>query len=63
MTAMLLADQDPRLGALGWSYALSLAFVLVYLGEHYVSDVIAGLVLALSVNAGRRPLERLAERM
>jgi membrane-associated phospholipid phosphatase len=63
MTAILLTEQDPRLGALGWSYALALAFVLVYLGEHYVGDVVAGLLLALSVNAARRPLERAAERV
>jgi membrane-associated phospholipid phosphatase len=61
MTAILLAEQDRRLGAFGWSYALGLAFVLVYLGEHYVADVLAGWGLALSVNAARRPLERIAE--
>jgi membrane-associated phospholipid phosphatase len=60
MTAMLLAEQDPRLGALGWSYALLLAFTLVYLGEHYVGDMVAGLGLALAVNRARRPIERLA---
>jgi membrane-associated phospholipid phosphatase len=63
MTAILLAEQDRRIGALGWSYALLLAFVLVYLGEHYVVDLLAGLVLALSVNAARDPLERLADRV
>jgi membrane-associated phospholipid phosphatase len=63
MTAILLTEQDRRLGAFGWSYALLLAFVLVYLGEHYVIDVLAGLALALSVNAARDPLERAAHRM
>jgi membrane-associated phospholipid phosphatase len=63
MTAMLLAEQDPRLGLIAWAYALALGFALVYLGEHYVSDVVAGLGLAVSVNAGRRPAERLAERV
>jgi membrane-associated phospholipid phosphatase len=61
VTALLLAEQDPRLGALGWSYAFVLAFALVYLGEHYVSDVLAGLALALMVNRVRRRLERLAD--
>jgi membrane-associated phospholipid phosphatase len=61
MTAILLTEQDRRLGAIGWSYALLLAFVLVYLGEHYVIDLLAGLTLALSVNAARDPLERAAQ--
>ncbi|MBV9415681.1 MAG: phosphatase PAP2 family protein, partial [Solirubrobacterales bacterium] len=63
MTAILLGDQDLRLGALGWAYALTLAFSLVYLGEHYVGDLLAGLALAGSVNAARRPLERAAGRV
>jgi membrane-associated phospholipid phosphatase len=58
MTALLLAEQDPWLGAAGWTYALALAFALVYLGEHYVGDLLAGLTLAVSVNTARRPLER-----
>jgi membrane-associated phospholipid phosphatase len=61
MTALLLAEQDPRLGALGWSYAFLLAFALVYLGEHYVIDLLAGLALAVTVNRAGRPLERLAD--
>ncbi len=61
MTAILLAEQDRRLGALGSAYALLLAFTLVYLGEHYAIDELAGLALALLVHASRRPLERLAE--
>ena len=63
MAAILLAEQDARLGALGWAYALSLALALVYLGEHYVGDLLAGLALAVSVNAARRPLERAADRV
>jgi membrane-associated phospholipid phosphatase len=63
MTAVLLTEQDGRLGMFGWSYALGLAFVLVYLGEHYVIDLLAGLVLALGVNAAREPLERAADRL
>jgi membrane-associated phospholipid phosphatase len=63
MTAILLTEQDRRLGALGWSYTLGLAFVLVYLGEHYVADLLAGLALALSVNAARQPVGRVAERI
>jgi membrane-associated phospholipid phosphatase len=36
-------------GIVGWGYALSLGFALVYLGEHYVVDLIAGLALAEGV--------------
>jgi membrane-associated phospholipid phosphatase len=63
MTAILLAEQDRTLGALGWSYALALGFTLVYLGEHYVSDLIAGFTLALAVHQARQPVERLAQRI
>jgi membrane-associated phospholipid phosphatase len=61
MTAMLLAEQGALLGAVGWAYALTLAFALVYLGEHYVTDELAGLALALAVNRARRPLARAAQ--
>lgn len=58
MTAMILSEQGPLAGALGWAYALTLAFALVYLGEHYVTDELAGLVLALAVNRAKDPLGR-----
>jgi membrane-associated phospholipid phosphatase len=51
MTAMLLSEVSPVAGALGWAYALTLGTVLVYTGEHYVTDLAAGLLLALSVRA------------
>jgi hypothetical protein len=44
-------------GALGWSYAVTLGFALVYLGEHYVVDLIAGFALTEAV---RRAGPRLA---
>lgn len=49
MAAHLLTDVGPVQGALGWSYALTLGFGLVYLGEHYVIDLLAGLGLAEGV--------------
>jgi membrane-associated phospholipid phosphatase len=49
MTAMLLGDLGPVQGAAGWAYALALGCTLVYLGEHYVVDLLAGLGLAVSV--------------
>jgi len=74
MAAIQLAEGDPVEGAVGWTYALTLGFALVYLGEHYVTDLLAGagLVAAvrrgeplaepavLGVNRGLQRLERLA---
>ena len=74
MAAISLSEAGRVEGAIGWSYALTLGFALVYLGEHYVTDLLAGagLVAAvrrgeplaepavLKVNQGLRRLERLA---
>ena len=57
MAAHVLSDTGPTAGALGWAYALTLGFGLVYLGEHYVVDLLAGLALA----EGVRRLAPLAE--
>jgi len=54
MTAMLLSELGPAAGAAGAAYALALGTALVYTGEHYVTDLLAGLVLALGVQAGAR---------
>ncbi len=44
----LAAWRSRRLvGAVAWIYAASMALALVYLGEHYVVDLVAGLVTAL----------------
>jgi len=74
MAAIALNEAGPVEGAVGWGYALTLGFALVYLGEHYVTDLAAGagLVAAVrrgeplaepavhAVTAGLRRLERLA---
>jgi membrane-associated phospholipid phosphatase len=49
MAALLLAEASPVAGALGSCYALTLGFALVYLGEHYVADLLGGAALALAV--------------
>jgi membrane-associated phospholipid phosphatase len=36
----------------GWSYAALLGLALVYLGEHYVVDIIGGAALAETVRVG-----------
>jgi hypothetical protein len=74
MAAISLAEAGKVEGAVGWSYALTLGFALVYLGEHYVTDLLAGAALVavvrrgeplaeplvLGINRGLRRLERLA---
>ena len=49
MAALVLSDAGPVEGVVGWTYALSLGFALVYLGEHYVVDLVAGLGLTFGV--------------
>jgi membrane-associated phospholipid phosphatase len=44
--AHVLADTGRVAGVLGWTYAITLGTALVYLGEHYVVDLAAGLALA-----------------
>jgi hypothetical protein len=52
MAARLLSETGRLPGALGWSYALTLGLALVYLGEHYVADLAAGLALTELVRRG-----------
>jgi membrane-associated phospholipid phosphatase len=49
MAALLLAEVGPVAGAVGWAYASALGFALVYLGEHYVVDLLAGAALTAAV--------------
>ena len=52
MAALLLRETGAVAGALGWAYALTLGFALVYLGEHYVTDLAAGAALVAVVRTG-----------
>jgi membrane-associated phospholipid phosphatase len=52
-----VAESGPVEGALGWAYALTLGLALVYLGEHYVVDLLAGAALTESI---RRAAPRVA---
>jgi membrane-associated phospholipid phosphatase len=54
MAAALLAESGPVAGAVGTAYAGVLGFALVYLGEHYVVDLLAGLALTGAVLRGER---------
>lgn len=49
MAAHLLGGMGMVEGALAWTYALTLGVALVYLGEHYVVDLLAGLGLTEAV--------------
>jgi hypothetical protein len=51
MAAHLLTEAGPVEGAVGWTYALTLGFALVYLGEHYLIDLLAGTALTEGVRA------------
>jgi hypothetical protein len=50
--AISLAGTGRGAGAVGWSYALTLGFALVYLGEHYVTDLAAAAALVAAVQRG-----------
>ncbi len=54
-----LAETGRAGGAVGWAYASTLGFALVYLGEHYVTDLAAGAALALGVRKGETMAEPL----
>ncbi|WP_354697796.1 phosphatase PAP2 family protein [Paraconexibacter sp. AEG42_29] len=49
MAAHLLDEVGPKHGAVGFAYAGTLGVALVYLGEHYVIDLLAGLALTEGV--------------
>jgi PAP2 superfamily protein len=49
MAAQLLTETGPVAGAAGWAYASTLGFALVYLGEHYVVDLLAAVALTAAV--------------
>jgi membrane-associated phospholipid phosphatase len=50
--ALSLAEAGRVEGAIGWGYAGTLGFALVYLGEHYVTDLLAGAALVAVVRRG-----------
>ena len=62
MAARVLAEAGPVEGAVGWTYALTLGFALVYLGEHYVVDLLGGPTLAKGCGGLRRRLRPLRAR-
>jgi membrane-associated phospholipid phosphatase len=70
MAAHLLTEVGPVSAAVGWSYAALLGVALVYLGEHYAVDLLAGAALtetirklAPSAEPGARALGRALQRL
>jgi hypothetical protein len=49
MAAQLLTETGPLAGVIGWGYATALGVALVYLGEHYVVDLVAGAALTIAI--------------
>jgi membrane-associated phospholipid phosphatase len=49
LAAILLAETGAVEGVAGWAYAGTLGFALVYLGEHYMVDLVGGAVLVAVV--------------
>ncbi|MFN8113485.1 MAG: phosphatase PAP2 family protein [Solirubrobacterales bacterium] len=60
LAAILLTESNRAVGAAAWTYAGILGFALVYLGEHYVIDLLAGLGLVAAVRIGEPMAEPLA---
>ncbi len=63
LAAILLSEAGPLAGAAGWTYAVTLGFALVYLGEHYAIDLVAGAGLIAAVRRGEPLGEPLALRI
>jgi len=63
MAAHVLGEMGRTEAVVGWSYALALGFALVYLGEHYVIDLIAGFALAEGVRLATPHVAPLARRI
>lgn len=61
LAAILLSESGTLPGIAGWSYVLTLGLALVYLGEHYVVDLLVGAGVVAAVRSGHplaRPLAR-----
>ena len=61
MAALLLSEAGPVEGAVGWGYAATLGFALVYLGEHYVTDLLAGAAVVIAVRRGEQAVAPVAD--
>jgi membrane-associated phospholipid phosphatase len=63
LAAILLAEGSPAAGSVGYGYAGALGLALVYLGEHYAIDLVAGASLVAVVRLGEPLVEPAATRV
>jgi membrane-associated phospholipid phosphatase len=63
MAAHLLREVGPVAGSLGAAYATTLGLALVYLGEHYAVDLLAGAALTETIRAAAPLVAPLARRL
>jgi membrane-associated phospholipid phosphatase len=63
MAAHILAETGPTAGSVAWAYAGTLGVALLYLGEHYVIDLAAGLALAEGIRRAAPAATPLARRV
>jgi membrane-associated phospholipid phosphatase len=63
VAALSLSEAGKVEGTLGWAYAGTLGFALVYLGEHYITDLAAGALLVFVVRRGEPLAEPLVHRV
>jgi len=61
MLAIVASEVDARVGVAAWGYAAALGVALVYLGEHYLADVLSGFALAAAIHRAE-PLARVQAR-
>jgi membrane-associated phospholipid phosphatase len=61
--AEILSEVGPVPGAVGWAYTALLGLALVYLGEHYVIDLLGGAALAQAIRRAAPRLAPLARRV
>jgi membrane-associated phospholipid phosphatase len=61
--AILLSETGTVPGVAGWSYAITLAVALVYLGEHYAVDLLAGAGVVAAMRRGEPLVRPLAGRV
>ena len=63
LAAILLSESGGVAGSAGWTYATTLAFALVYLGEHYMVDLLVGAGVAAVARRGEPIARPLAQRV
>jgi membrane-associated phospholipid phosphatase len=63
LAAILLSESGTIPGVAGWTYVTTLAFALVYLGEHYVVDLLVGAGVVAAARRGEDLARPLAHRV